>query len=103
MSRAAWTILRVWIGLCVLLALTTSVAFLQLGSVNLAIALSIATAKAVLVLWFFMELRSSAGLTRAFAVAGFFWLLILIALTWTDFAYRKDTLAPVEISSPRSP
>jgi cytochrome c oxidase subunit 4 len=103
MSRAAWTILRAWAGLCVLLALTTGVGFVQLGSANLAIALSIATAKAVLVLWFFMELRSSSGLTRAFAVAGFFWLMILIALTWTDFAYRRDVAAPVEISSPRSP
>jgi cytochrome c oxidase subunit 4 len=102
-SDAARRILKVWIGLCVLLALTTTMAFVPLGEGNLAIALAIAVAKATLVLWFFMELRGSAGLTRAFAAAGFFWLLIMIVLTWTDYAYRRDVLVPVTITSPNVP
>jgi cytochrome c oxidase subunit 4 len=103
MSRAGWTVLKVWLGLCALLALTTGLAFVPLGSANLAIALTIAVAKAVLVLWFFMELKGSAGLTRAAAAAGFFWLLILIVLTWADYAYRVDVRAPVTESSPAVP
>jgi cytochrome c oxidase subunit 4 len=102
-SRAAQTILKVWLGLFALLALTTAMAFVQLGSANLAIALSIAIAKAALVLWFFMELKGSAGLTRAFALAGFFWLLILVVLTWADYSQRRDVMVPVTISSPRVP
>lgn len=96
MSRAAKGVLRVWLGLCLLLSLTTALAFVPLGSVNLVVALGIAIAKAFLVLWFFMELRLSSGLTRAFAAAGFFWLLILITLTWTDYAHRVDVHVPVE-------
>jgi cytochrome c oxidase subunit 4 len=100
MTRPALIVLRVWLALFALLALTTGMAFVPLGSATLAISLAIAIAKATLVLWFFMELKGSAGLTQAFAMAGFFWLLILIVLTWTDYAYRKDVQAPVEIDSP---
>lgn len=103
MTQAAKLILKVWLGLFALLALTTAMAFVQLGSANIVIALSIAIAKAALVLWFFMELKGSAGLTRAFALAGFFWLLILIVLTWTDYSQRRDTMISVTISSPRTP
>jgi len=102
-SRAAGVILKIWLGLFALLALTTAMAFVQLGSANLAIAVAIAIAKAALVLWFFMELKGSTGLVRAFALAGFLWLLILIALTWTDYSQRRDVKVPVAISSPRSP
>jgi cytochrome c oxidase subunit 4 len=102
-SEATKRILKVWVSLCALLALTTGVAFVPLGSANLAIALAIAVAKATLVLWFFMELKGSTGLTRAFAAAGFFWLVIMIVLTWTDYRYRDDVHVPVTISSPNVP
>jgi cytochrome c oxidase subunit IV len=95
-SRAAKTVLRVWLALFALLALTTTIAFLPLGSFNLPIALGIAVAKALLVLWFFMELKGSAGLTRAFAAAAFFWLLILIVLTWADYSHRADVHVPLD-------
>jgi cytochrome c oxidase subunit 4 len=90
-------VLRVWIGLMLLLALTTTVAFVPLGSANLFISLGIATVKAVLVLIFFMELRTSAGLVRAFAAAGFFWLMILLALTLSDYSHRVDVPAPIDV------
>lgn len=103
MSSAGRMVLKVWVGLCALLALTAAMAFVPLGSANLPIALAIAIAKAVLVLWFFMELKGSAGLVRAFAVAGFFWLLILLALTWADYSQRSDVRVPIAISSPHAP
>lgn len=96
MSGAAKTVLRVWLALVALLALTTTIAFLPLGSINLPIALGIAVAKALLVLWFFMELKGGTGLTRAFAAAAFFWLLILIVLTWADYSHRSDVHVPLD-------
>ena len=102
MSRAAKMVLRVWVALFALLALTTTFAFLPLGSLNLPIALAIAMAKALLVLWFFMELKNSTGLTRAFAAAAFFWLLILIVLTWTDYSHRADVHVPLDRHSQAS-
>jgi cytochrome c oxidase subunit 4 len=102
-SKASRMVLKVWIGLCVLLTLTTALAFVPLGSANLPIAIAIAIAKALLVLWFFMELKGSAGLVRAFAAAGFLWLLILLALTWADYSQRSDVRVPVTTISPRTP
>src|SRR3569833_2858905 len=94
MSGAAKRIWLCWAGLLLLLALTTGAAFLPLGRLNVAVALAIAVAKALLVLLFFMELRRSTGLARAVAVAGFFWLLILLALTSADYLTRRDVSVP---------
>ena len=103
MSGAAKLILKVWLGLLALMALTTGMAFVPLGAGNLPLALAIAIAKALLVLWFFMELKGSAGLTRIVAAAGFFWLLIFVTLTWADFGHRHDVHVPVEVDSPNTP
>lgn len=100
MSAAAKRVLSVWLGLCALLALTTAIAFVPLGSLNYGIAIGIAVAKALLVLLFFMELVRGTSLVRAFAAAGFFWLLIMIILTWADLGYRHDVNVPLETSPP---
>ncbi len=75
--------------LFVLLAGTVIVAKLQLGTLAPVIALSIAAAKAVLVAMFFMHLYYGSRLTRVFAAAGLFWLLILLGLTLGDFLSRS--------------
>jgi cytochrome c oxidase subunit 4 len=93
-SAGARRIWFCWAALLLLLATTTGAAFLPLGRLNIAVALAIAVAKAALVLVFFMELRRSSGLVRAFAVAGFFWLLILLTLTSADYLTRRDVSAP---------
>jgi cytochrome c oxidase subunit 4 len=75
--------------LLVLTALTTGVAFLNVGGIgNVAIAISIAVVKAVLVMLYFMHLRYSSYLTLLFAGAGIFWLGILIVLTVSDYVSR---------------
>ena len=89
-------ILRCWLALVVLLALTTASAFVPLGSANLFISLGIALAKALVVLLFFMELKASAALVRVFAAAGFFWLMIMIALTSADYTHRTDQRVPLD-------
>jgi len=93
---SAGTILRCWLALMVLLALTTALAFVPLGSANLFVSLAIAAAKALLVLIVFMELKASSSLIRAAAAAGFFWLMIMIALTSADYTHRTDQRVPLD-------
>ncbi|MGN6057250.1 MAG: cytochrome C oxidase subunit IV family protein [Sphingomicrobium sp.] len=92
----ARTIWRCWGGLMLLLALTTGSAFVPLGTANLFVSLTIAVVKALLVLIIFMELKTSASLVRVFAAAGFFWLLIMIALTSADYTHRTDQRVAVD-------
>lgn len=92
----AGLIWRCWLALMVLLALTTAFAFVPAGSANILVALAIAAAKALIVLIFFMELRASTPLIRTAAAAGFFWLLIMIALTGSDYFHRTDQHVPVD-------
>lgn len=74
----------------VLLTLTTAgVAFVNLGGTwNVVLALTIAVAKAALVMLYFMHLRYSSYLTLLFAGAGIFWLGIMLALTSSDYLTR---------------
>ena len=85
---AAGTYVLVWVGLLVLLALTLGSAYLPLGWMNGVVNLAIAVAKALLVMIFFMHLRSSHYVLRLAAAAGFFWLAILIGLSLSDFLAR---------------
>jgi cytochrome c oxidase subunit 4 len=90
------TIWRCWVALMLLLAATTASAFVPLGDFNLPVSLTIAVTKALIVLLVFMELRASPALVRAFAAAGFFWLLIMIVLTGADYWHRTDARAPID-------
>lgn len=86
-SRAR-TYVSVWVALICLLLLTLGSAYLKLGWLNGAINLAIAVAKALLVMIFFMHLRSSHYVLRIAAAAGFFWLALLIGLASADFLTR---------------
>jgi cytochrome c oxidase subunit 4 len=84
----------VFAALLVLTALTTFVAFVDLGKgLHELAALAIAVCKAVLVILYFMHVRYSDRLTWVFVAAGFFWLLILIGGTMDDVLTRP-TLSP---------
>lgn len=78
----------VFVALMVLTAATVIVARFDLGWANDVVALTIAVTKALLVLIFFMHLRYSTRLTVLTALAGFFWLGILIVLTLNDYFTR---------------
>jgi cytochrome c oxidase subunit 4 len=77
-----------WLGLLALLALTVTLAHLSLGAFNAVAALSIAAVKTAIVAAFFMELWHRGTRTLVFAVAGLFWLAILLWLGLTDFVTR---------------
>lgn len=84
----ARTYVLVWVALIVLLVVTLGSAYVSLGRLNPVINLAISVAKALLVVFFFMHLRSSHSVLRIVAAAGFFWLAILIGLSLTDFLAR---------------
>ncbi len=78
----------VLVSLLVLTATTCAVSFIDLGKMNVVVALVIAFAKATLVALIFMHLRYSRHLMQIVLAAGLFWLGILIALTMSDFLTR---------------
>ena len=78
----------IFLALMILTAATVIVANFDLGWANDVVALTIAVTKALLVLTFFMHLRYSTRLTVLTALAGFFWLGILIVLTLNDYFTR---------------
>jgi cytochrome c oxidase subunit IV len=76
-------------GALILLTLTTTgAAYLDLGVLNTPVALTIAIAKALLVMVFFMHLRHSDYLTWVFAGAGVLWLLHLLVFLLSDYLSR---------------
>jgi len=80
--------IRVWIALLMLLFATWGLAQLNLGAMNAVAALSIAIAKMLLVILYFMHVRYSTRLTWIFVAAGFIWLLIMVDLTLSDYLTR---------------
>jgi cytochrome c oxidase subunit IV len=68
--------------------LTWGIAFIDLGIWNPVVALTIAVIKAVLVILFFMHVFYSSKLTKLTVAAGFFWLLIMITMSMSDYLTR---------------
>jgi cytochrome c oxidase subunit 4 len=74
---------------------------IKLSFMNTAVALTIASIKALMVVLVFMHLRHSTKLTWIIASAGFLWLGIMMAFTFADYLTRnaipeamKDPLPP---------
>jgi cytochrome c oxidase subunit 4 len=67
---------------------TVGVGFVDIGEWHVAVGLAFGVAKATLVILFFMHLIHSTRLTIVVALAGLFWLGILIIQTMSDYATR---------------
>ncbi len=78
--------------LLALLLATSLLARHDFGAWNFPLSMLIASAKALLIAWYFMELRVSVPLIRLVAGAGLLWLLILFALTLADYLSRGESL-----------
>jgi cytochrome c oxidase subunit 4 len=78
----------VLLALLVLTAVTTLVAFVDLGEFSVVVALAIAVCKMLLVALFFMHVRHSTKLTKLVLLGGLLWLVILLMLTLSDFTTR---------------
>ncbi len=82
------TYLLVFLALMVLLFATVGAAYLPLGGLHLATALTIAAVKAVLIGLFFMHLYQSHRLTWIVSTASLLWLAIMLGLTLSDYIAR---------------
>lgn len=79
----------VWIALLVGTFLTYKIAKIDLGVFNSAVALIIATTKALLVALFFMHLKgASERLLKLVVISTIFFLFILLALSMADYGTR---------------
>ena len=88
------TYVLVFLALMVGTALTTWVAYIDLGRWNTVVALTIAVIKMSLVVLFFMHVKYATGLTRIVILAGFFWLGIMITLSCSDELTRTWEIVP---------
>ena len=88
------TYLLVWLGLIIGTVVTYFAALQDFGWMNTPIALSIAFAKASLVVIYFMGVRYNTPLTKVVVVAGLFWLLIMFGLTMGDYLTRASLGVP---------
>jgi cytochrome c oxidase subunit 4 len=82
------TYFGVFAALLVGTAITVIAANINFGKMNDVIAMTIAVVKMTLVLLFFMHVRYSSRLIWVIVSAMFFWLLILLLLTLTDYTSR---------------
>jgi len=80
--------LIIFVTLLVLTGVTTAVAYVNLGPLNVVVMLLIAFFKASLVILYFMHVRFTSRLTQVAAASGFVWLGILIGLTLSDVLTR---------------
>ena len=69
-------------------ALTVMAARVDLGPLNIAVALAIASVKAALVVLYFMHMRYSHRLNWIFAGAAVLWLFLLVGVTMADVLAR---------------
>lgn len=88
------TYVLVFLALMVGTALTTGVAYIDMGRWNTVAALTIAVIKMLLVVLFFMHVKYATGLTRIVILAGFFWLGIMITLSCADELTRVWEMNP---------
>jgi cytochrome c oxidase subunit 4 len=78
----------IWAVLLALTAITTAVAYVDLGAFSVVVALTIAVIKMLLVALFFMHVRHSTRLTKLVVLGGLLWLGILITFTLADIWTR---------------
>lgn len=89
------TYLKVLIALMVLMGLTIYAYTIHINPfMNLIIALAIAFTKVTLITMFFMHVKYGSKLTRVFAGAGFFWMVIFITLLLADYMARYYSDSP---------
>jgi cytochrome c oxidase subunit 4 len=79
----------VFAALMVLTVITVLVSRVNLGYLNLPVALAVAVTKALLVILIFMEVKYSPKLVQVTAAVGFLILGIMILYTMTDYLSRN--------------
>jgi len=78
----------VFITLIVMTWVTAIVSTIDLGRLNVFVALSIAIFKASLVILFFMHVKYGTKLTKMIVLAGLYWLILLLFIAMADLWTR---------------
>jgi cytochrome c oxidase subunit IV len=79
--------------LMALTAMTVGLAYVNLGQLNIVVALAVAIVKASLVVMFFMHLKYESPLTKVVLGAGVFWLVLLLGIIM-DYVTRSWMYMP---------
>ncbi len=82
----------VWLGLLALTATSFGLSYVHIGAWELPVALTIAVAKAALVVLFFMHLIAARFILTFVLALGVAWLVVLASLTALDVATREPPL-----------
>src|SRR3984893_17615591 len=83
------TYVIIWLILTIMTFTTYAVAQIDLGPFNIVVALLIAFFKMMLVILFFMNVKAESPLTKLFAGAGFFWMILLLGQFFIDYMSRN--------------
>ena len=78
----------VFLTLIVMTWVTTWISTVDLGRLNIFVALSIAIFKASLVILFFMHVKYGTRLTKMIVLAGMYWLILLLFIAMLDIWTR---------------
>lgn len=94
--RAVVGIARVWAVLITLLITTVALAFVPLGAGNLMVSMMIALLKAILIVTFYMHMRTASVWIRSAGLIGLFLISALFIITSVDYITRIPAGAPWE-------
>jgi cytochrome c oxidase subunit IV len=78
----------VFFTLMILTILTVWVSRIDLGTMNTAVAMAVAVAKATVVILWFMHVIHSPRMTWIVLISSFLWLGVLFVLTFSDYLTR---------------
>jgi len=93
----------VWAILLTCTGLTVWTGYMDLGKINLPLAMCIATLKASLVIWYFMHMRDAAGTNRIVFVTSFLFMFVMIFGVFGDLWTRKEMSLPSAVPSTEAP
>lgn len=88
------TYYKVFAALIVLTVVTALIAYVDLGRLNVAVALAIAVVKMLIVALYFMHVRYSSMLTRLVVAGGLVWFGVLVLLSLSDYLTRGLLAVP---------
>ncbi|PLX83040.1 MAG: cytochrome-c oxidase [Desulfuromonas sp.] len=81
-------LIAVWLALLILTAITVAAAQIDLGELNIWVALGIASVKSSLVIAVFMHMKYEKPLFQVFLLVALLTLAIFIGFTFFDVLYR---------------
>lgn len=84
---------KIWLALLVLTGITVGVTAFDFGYLNVLVAMSVASAKALLVIFFFMHLKYENRTLGIFLLLVFVILAIFIGFTFFDVAMRPQVVS----------